>query len=104
MSTCPHCGKSVGSDAAFCPACGAKLAAASPDEGSAKTLGILALVLGLLSSAILGVILGAIGLQEAKTPETRKLNLLGIWIPILVWALVYLVILIVVISGVATIA
>lgn len=71
---------------------------------SAKTLGILAIVLGLLFSPIVGIICGAIGLSkvndivnltsnpmiEQEKKKVKKLNKLGIIIPIVVYAVIIL--------------
>lgn len=68
---------------------------------TANTLGIIAIVLGILVSSIIGIICGAIGLDKAKSipdmpmdspiakekAKVKKLNILGIVLPIALRAL-----------------
>ncbi|MCM1285162.1 MAG: hypothetical protein NC213_08240 [Acetobacter sp.] len=72
----------------------------------AKTLGILAIILGILFSPIVGIICGIIGLSKANSvadmPETfdkkakaKRLNSLGIAIPIVLWVFAAIVMILV---------
>lgn len=84
---------------------------ASKNLDDAKTLGILAIVLGILFSPVVGIICGIIGLAKVNSvpdmPETfekkaqaKKLNNLGIAIPIALWC-VAIIIMIFVFAGIA---
>jgi sulfite exporter TauE/SafE len=53
-----------------------------PDR-TAHILGILSIVLGICSSGILGIILGIIGLTNAKTADNKALNIVGIIISVI---------------------
>lgn len=46
-------------------------------------MGILSIVLGICSSGILGIILGIIGLTNAKTADNKALNIVGIIISVI---------------------
>lgn len=84
---------------------------ASRNIDDARTLGILAIVLGILFSPIVGIICGIIGLSKVnsvpdmpelfeKKASAKKLNNLGIAIPIVFW-IVAIIIIVFVFAGIA---
>lgn len=91
----------------------------SNNLSSAKTLGILAIVLGLLISSIIGIICGAVGLSKANSvpdmlpdpnlnaekAKVKKLNILGIVLPIairVVLIIIYVIFIVVLGAGFVT--
>lgn len=108
---CPHCGESIPEGSKYCPKCGASVdvevtPVSTPDsthpvnEGSSSsssdghTFGILAIILGLCSSGLLGIILGIIGLGKSTTAEDKKLNYIGIFLPLGFWLIAWIIIII----------
>lgn len=80
---------------------------------NAKTLGILAIVLGLLITPLIGIICGAIGISkvndiinltnnpmiEQEKKKVKRLNKLGIIIPIVVYAVIVIFAIITMVAG-----
>jgi hypothetical protein len=100
---CTKCGAKLNNNDKVCPKCGTPVdevsveAVRTPDDttplhnetttSSSTTneghlFGILAIILGLCSSGLLGIILGIIGLNKSTNPEDKKLNYIGIFLPL----------------------
>ncbi len=108
MKYCPKCGAECDDNASFCAICGNKLPESgfrptnqTEDNGSnsvsgrnfnnsyennniednSKTLGILAIVFGIIGINLIGLILGIIGLSrasKANDSSSKSLNIVGI--------------------------
>ena len=78
---CPKCGKEIPDDAVICTGCGRAAQpsgkptapqASAPDEGSARTISILALILTLLLVPIAPIVLSIVGLAKYGSTQYRR--------------------------------
>lgn len=77
---CPKCGKEIPDDAVICTGCGRMVQsmgkpsapqASAPDEGSARTISILAFILALLAVPVAPIVLSIVGLAKYGSTQYR---------------------------------